>query len=66
MPKTVTTTAARALRAEGVRFVDVLPPTAFAEEHIAGAVNLPLAEINEAPTRFEPVEPIVVYCFDHQ
>jgi rhodanese-related sulfurtransferase len=66
MPKTVTTTAARALRSAGVRFVDVLPPTAFAEERIAGAVNVPLAEINEAPARFDLDEPIVVYCFDHQ
>jgi rhodanese-related sulfurtransferase len=66
MPKTITTTAARALMSDGVRFIDVLPSTAFAEERIAGAVNLPLAEINEAPARFALDEPIVVYCFDHQ
>jgi rhodanese-related sulfurtransferase len=66
MPKTVTTTAVRALMSDGVRFVDVLPASAYAEERIAGSVNVPLAEINKAPARFDLDEPIVVYCFDHQ
>ena len=66
MPKIVSTDSARALLADGVRFLDVLPPAAFAQEHIEGAVNLPLAEVDDAPARFDPDEPVVVYCFDHQ
>jgi rhodanese-related sulfurtransferase len=44
--------------------VDVLPAVAFAERHIAGAVNLPVAEI---PDRASTVLPdrgqeVAVYC----
>jgi rhodanese-related sulfurtransferase len=44
--------------------VDVLPAAAFAERHIAGAINLPVAEI---PARARavlpgPGRPIAVYC----
>ena len=66
MPKSVTTAEARALQSNGVPFVDVLPPGSFADEHIDGAVNLPLADINDAPVRLDPAEPVLVYCFDHQ
>lgn len=66
MPQTVDTTEARRLHADGVPFVDVLPPAAFAEEHIDGAVNVPLTEIDKAPVLLERDEPVVVYCFDHQ
>lgn len=57
---------ARSLLKAGVSVLDVLPATSFAQEHIAGSVNLPLAEIGSAPARLDPARPLVVYCYDHQ
>jgi rhodanese-related sulfurtransferase len=48
----------------GALLVDVLPRVAYAESHIPGALNLPIAEI---PTRARRLLPdlsreIIVYC----
>jgi rhodanese-related sulfurtransferase len=57
---------AKALLADGVQFVDVLPAETYLREHLPGAVNLPLADIDTAPERLDPDRPVVVYCYDHQ
>jgi rhodanese-related sulfurtransferase len=44
----------RRLRDPALVIVDVLPAAAFAERHIAGAINLPVAEI---PPRARTVLP---------
>lgn len=47
------------------KLVDVLPTDHFQEEHIEGAVNLPLKDIaSEAMNRFGKEEEIIVYCKD--
>ena len=51
--------------AEGARLVDVLPEAEYAEEHIRGAVNLPLRLLDgETVAGLERDEPLIVYCFD--
>ena len=44
--------------------VDVLPAAAFAERHIAGAVNLPVAEIRDRARAVlpDPGRAVAVYC----
>ncbi len=43
--------------------IEVLSPEAFAEGHIPGAVNIPLAEIGHtAKERYGREQEIVVYC----
>jgi len=44
----------------------VLPPDEYEEEHLAGAVHLPLKSLTaEAAAQvLEPGRPIVVYCWD--
>ncbi len=53
------------LVAEGAQLVEVLPRAEYEEEHIAGALNLPLKEL---PTRASEVldasKPVIVYCWD--
>jgi rhodanese-related sulfurtransferase len=54
----------RRLRDPSLVLVDVLPAAAYAEAHIAGAINLPVADI---PHRARSVLPdpdadIAVYC----
>jgi len=57
---------AKALLDDGVQLVDVLPHETYLQEHLPGAVNLPLADIDTAPERLDPERPVVVYCYDHQ
>ena len=49
----------------GAQLVDVLPAEEFEEEHLPGAVNLPLRRIEtEARRALDPSRPVVVYCWD--
>lgn len=55
----------RRLMEQGAQIVDVLPAREYAEEHLPGAVNLPLRRIEaEASRVLDPGLPIVVYCAD--
>jgi rhodanese-related sulfurtransferase len=55
----------RRLMDEGAQVVDVLPAREFGEDHIPGAINLPLRKIEtEAAQVLDPDHPIVVYCAD--
>lgn len=51
----------------GAQLVDVLPAEEYAAEHIAGAISLPLKELNRDTTaRLDPSRPVIVYCWDSQ
>lgn len=67
MVHNIGTDEAARLHAEGVRFVEVLGKSEYAEEHLPGAVHIPLRRLDEeAPELLDPDEPVVVYCFDYQ
>jgi rhodanese-related sulfurtransferase len=54
----------RRLRDPDLVIVDVLPAAAYTERHIAGALNLPVAEIRERARAVlpDPARAIAVYC----
>ena len=57
--------AVRALIAKGAQLVEVLPAEEFNEDHLPGAVNLPLRSIDAEATRsLDKTVPVVVYCWD--
>ena len=68
MPHSTDRTGVRRLVAEqDGPLVEVLPADNFAEEHIVGALNIPLKELDErAPTELDRRRPVVVYCNDYQ
>jgi rhodanese-related sulfurtransferase len=67
MPTEVTRDEVQQLVAKGAQLVDVLPADEYAAEHIAGASNLPLKELNRQTTaRLDPDRPVIVYCWDYQ
>jgi len=66
MTRTFDPLEARRLVESGAQLVDVLPAATFAREHLPGAVNIPLAEINSAPERLDRHRPVVAYCYDYQ
>jgi len=52
---------------ERAQLVEVLPAAEYADEHLPGAINIPLQELAEAaPSRLDPSRPVIVYCYDHQ
>jgi rhodanese-related sulfurtransferase len=49
----------------GAQVVEVLPREEFEEDHLPGAIHLPLREIEtEAGRRLDPATPTIVYCWD--
>jgi len=55
----------RRLMAEGAQVVDVLPAQEYGEDHLPGAINLPLRKIEADATRvLDPSRPVIVYCWD--
>jgi rhodanese-related sulfurtransferase len=50
----------------GARLVEVLPREEYEEEHIAGAINIPLKELDRETTAgLEPEAPVILYCHDY-
>jgi rhodanese-related sulfurtransferase len=55
----------RELLDAGVQLVDVLPEREYAEEHLPGAINIPLKTLDAANTaRLDKTKAVVVYCHD--
>jgi rhodanese-related sulfurtransferase len=67
MPIEVNREEVQELVAAGAQLVDVLSADEYAAEHIAGASNLPLKELNrETAARLDRDRPVIVYCWDYQ
>ena len=55
----------RRLMERGAQIVDVLPAREYSEDHLPGAINLPIRKIEaEASQVLDCARPIVVYCAD--
>jgi len=55
----------RRLMEQDAQIVDVLPAREFGEDHLPGAINLPLRKIEaDAIRALDPSRPVVVYCAD--
>jgi rhodanese-related sulfurtransferase len=66
MPKDVGLEEMRRLVEERTQVVEVLPPREYAEEHLPGAVNIPLKSLNEDTAKqLNRHDPVVVYCWDY-
>jgi rhodanese-related sulfurtransferase len=68
MPTSIDRNEVRRLIAEeDAQLVEVLPATDYDEEHISGALNIPLKELDERGRReLERERPVIVYCNDYQ
>jgi rhodanese-related sulfurtransferase len=50
---------------EEAQLVEVLPAEEYSEEHLPGAVNLPLRQLDASTSEtLDKGRPIVVYCWD--
>lgn len=51
---------------EGAQVVDVLPNREYEDEHLEGAISLPLKELNrESAERLDRDKPVITYCHDY-
>ena len=67
MPTTIDREQVQKLTATGAQLVEVLPPEEYEDEHLPGAINIPLKTLDVATTRqLEPQRPVIVYCYDYQ
>ena len=65
MPTPIDRDQVQGLLAEGAQLVEVLPQPEFEEEHLPGAINIPLKKLDAlAPERLAPDRPVIVYCYD--
>jgi rhodanese-related sulfurtransferase len=66
MPTIVGTAQVQELLGRGAQLVDVLPGETYLQEHIAGAISVPLQEVTAARDRLDSTRPVIVYCHDHE
>jgi rhodanese-related sulfurtransferase len=65
MPKEIGRREVRRLLEEGAQLVEVLPREEYEEEHLPGAMGIPLRDLDgQARKQLEPSRPVVVYCWD--
>lgn len=65
MPTAIDGHDLQGLLADGAQLVEVLPPDEYAEEHLPGAINLPLKELTRAAaSQLDGTRPVIVYCYD--
>jgi rhodanese-related sulfurtransferase len=51
----------------GAQLVEVLPAREYEEEHLPGAINIPLKKLDrQTAARLQRDHPVIVYCHDSQ
>ena len=67
MPTDIDRDDVRGLIESGTQLIEVLPSSHYEEEHLPGAINIPLKKVGrEAVARLERDQPVIVYCYDYQ
>jgi rhodanese-related sulfurtransferase len=67
MPTPIDREQVQQLLEQGAQLVEVLPEEEFEDEHLPGAINLPLKTIDaESAQRLERERAVIVYCYDYQ
>ena len=56
--------AVQDLMVEGAQLVEVLGREEFQEDHLPGAINIPLRKIETDAGKLDKSRPVVLYCWD--
>ena len=55
----------RELLDAGAQLVEVLPEDEYREEHLPGAINIPLKQLDATSAQqLDPARAVIVYCWD--
>jgi rhodanese-related sulfurtransferase len=67
MPTNIDRHGVQRLVVEGAQLVEVLPPKDYEDEHLPGAINIPLKQLDRKTTTIlDRNQPVIVYCYDNQ
>ena len=51
----------------GAQLVEVLPQAEYEDEHLPGAINIPLKTLDrETARQLDRDRPVIAYCYDYQ
>jgi len=65
MPRPIDRNELQELRANGAQLVEVLPRDEYEDQHLPGATNIPLRDIDaNVKGRLDTAKAVVVYCWD--
>lgn len=65
MPSEIDREEVQRLVAGGAQLVEVLPASEYREDHLPGAINIPLRLVDSrAKEILDPGPPVIVYCAD--
>ena len=67
VPEAIDRERVQELARGGAQLVEVLPAEEYEDEHLPGAVNIPLKELDaESVAQLDRARPVIVYCYDYQ
>jgi rhodanese-related sulfurtransferase len=68
MPNPIDRHQVQQLRAEQqAQLIEVMPEAEFEDEHLPGAINVPLKTVDrERVQQLDRQRPVIVYCHDYQ
>ena len=67
MPQEADRQQVQQILTDGAHLVEVLPAHEYRDEHLAGAINIPLKTLTgETTKQLDRNRPVVVYCWDYQ
>ena len=67
MPTPIDRDQVQHLLERGAQLIEVLPQDEYEDEHLPGAINIPLKTIDRETTRrLERDRPVIAYCYDYQ
>jgi phage shock protein E len=65
MPTEIDRSQVQSLVEGGAQLVEVLPADEYEEDHLPGAISLPLRRLEtEAVQQLDRTRPVIVYCWD--
>jgi rhodanese-related sulfurtransferase len=65
MPTEIDCSQVQSLVNGGAQLVEVLPADEYEEDHLPGAISLPLRRLEtEAVHQLDRTRPVIVYCWD--
>jgi rhodanese-related sulfurtransferase len=67
MPKEIGREEVRQMVEDKAQLVEVLPREEYEAEHLPGAMNIPLPQLDRQTTAvLQQDQPVIVYCYDSQ
>lgn len=65
MPRDIDREELHRMVGAGAQLVEVLPPEEYQDDHLPGAISIPLSRINrETTAMLDKNRPLIVYCWD--